>query len=129
MRFDSTMRWIRVSAGVLVGVVIWVFAFLVSDPRTLCYDDMPAPAAAGPGYYGANYEMSRAPLPIPAARCTTELEVGSDVVASATALVIDWTATALASLGIVLIAVTLWTLKLDANNRRGQGSPGRAARD
>lgn len=114
------MRWIRVGTGVLSGLAIWIFAFLVSDPRTLCYDHMPAPAPPGPGYYGANFEMVRGPVPFPAARCTTELE-RTDV--TATALVIDWPATALASLGIVLIAVSFLTLKRDADERRSHPRP------
>ncbi|MCZ4557881.1 hypothetical protein O4215_20155 [Rhodococcus maanshanensis] len=52
---------------------------------------------------------------------------GTDV--TATALVIDWTASALASLGIVLIAVTLMTLKLDANERRRHAAPDHPASD
>ncbi|MFD1813950.1 hypothetical protein [Rhodococcus gannanensis] len=110
------------SVGVLAGLAIWGFAFLVSTPETVCYDHMPFPPPPAPGYYGVDYETTRAPLPIPAARCTTELE-GTDV--AATAWVVDWTGTALAGLGIVLMAVTLWTLRLDARERSTAGSPDR----
>jgi hypothetical protein len=120
------MRWIRVCAGVLVGLGIWGFAFLVSTPDTVCYDHMPATAPPGAGAFGADYESGRAPLPIPAARCTTVIE-GTGI--TATSWVVDWTATALASLGIVLIVVSLWTLKIDANARQQRDSPGRVSKD
>ena len=120
------MRWIRACAGVLVGLAIWGFAFLVSTPDTVCYDHMPAPAPPGAGAYGVDYEAGRVPLPIPAARCTTGIE-GTGI--TATSWVVDWTATALASLGIVLIVVSLWTLKIDANARQAWGSPGQASKD
>ncbi len=120
------MRWIRVCAGVLVGLVIWGFAFPVSTPDTVCFDHMPPPAPPGLGAYGVDYETGRAPMPIPAARCTTVIE-GTGI--TATSWVVDWTATALASLGMVLIVVSLWTLKIDADARQQCGSPGQASRD
>lgn len=102
------MRWIYSSATALIGMMMIGLAFLVSDPESLCTGNMPAPPTPRPGYTAATFDVSRANLPLPAARCTTTLP---EFDSTATATVIDWPAATLIPLGIILIVVSLLALK------------------
>ncbi|MET3953767.1 hypothetical protein ABIE52_000633 [Rhodococcus sp. OAS809] len=104
------MRWIYSSATALIGMILIGLAFLVSDPQTLCEGNMPAPQTPRPGYTAATFDVSRAHLPLPAARCTTTLP---EFDSTATVTVVDWPAAMLIPLGIILIGVSLLALKSD----------------
>lgn len=100
------MRWIRSAIGSTVGLAICALAFLMTSPANLCADREPPYNSSG--YPTANFDISRAPLPFPAARCTT---VWTDTGATTTALVVDWVSTALLALGVVVVALSLLTLR------------------
>ncbi|MBT2270672.1 hypothetical protein [Rhodococcus qingshengii] len=102
------MRWIYSGATALIGMIMVGLAFLVSDPETLCTGNMPAPQTPRPGYTAATFDVSRAHLPLPAARCTVTLP---EFDSTATTTVIDWPAATLIPLGIILIVVSLLALK------------------
>ncbi|OLT36173.1 hypothetical protein BJF84_11235 [Rhodococcus sp. CUA-806] len=92
------MRWIESFLGVLVGSVICFFAFILIAPANLCADREPSYASS------ATLNSSRAPLPLPNARCTIEwAETGE----RSTTFVVDWTATLLLVLGITVMAISL----------------------
>lgn len=99
------MRWILTGAGIAAGAALYIVAWLTVSPTELCHDRSPVPAVPqGTGYVLATFDARHARLPLPAAECRTAL---IDVDSAASAIVIDWPATALAAGGVIPVLVSL----------------------